>query len=207
MATNNLSNKFMKVLNEVPNFVTDETAQAGNRTYKYLNLATILKTIKPVFEKHGLAFSQRVTFDNAGEARQVIGTVETIIFDDEEQMVACSYPFFVTGDPQQVGSAITYARRYSLYAVLGIFPDKDDDGAYAKQRYENADRPISAEQYAELVKAMDVHNIPSGARGDFINGTLNRRVRGWQRLTQTDFRNLMDGLTQTDLQNLMDSVN
>lgn len=206
MSTNNLSNKFMKVLNEVPNFVTDETAQAGNRTYKYLNLATILKTIKPVFEKHGLAFSQRVTFDNTGEARQVIGTVETIIFDDEEQMVACSYPFFVTGDPQQVGSAITYARRYSLYAVLGIFPDKDDDGAYAKQRYENTDRPISAEQYAELVKAMDVHNIPSGARGDFINGTLNRRVRGWQRLTQTDFRNLMDGLTQTDFRNPMDSV-
>ena len=54
---------------------------------------------------------------------------------------------------------------------------------------------------------MDVHNIPSGARGDFINGTLNRRVRGWQGLTQTDFRKLMDGLTETDLQNLMNSVN
>ena len=106
MGTNNLSNKFMQVLNEVPNFVTDETAQAGNRTYKYLNLATILKTIKPVFEKYGLAFSQRVTFDNTGETRQVIGTVETIIFDDTDQMVVCSYPFFVTGDPQQVGSAI-----------------------------------------------------------------------------------------------------
>lgn len=204
---NNLYTRFMKVLNEVPNFVTDETAQAGNRTYKYLNLATILKTIKPVFEKHGLAFSQRVTFDNTGETRQAIGTVETIIFDNEEQMVACSYPFFVTGDPQQVGSAITYARRYSLYAVLGIFPDKDDDGAYAKQRYETADRPISAEQYAELVKAMNVHNIPSGARGDFINGTLNRRVRGWQGLTQTDFRKLMDGLTETDSQNPMNSAN
>ena len=196
MATNNLSNKFMQVLNEVPNFVADETAQAGKRTYKYLNLATILKTIKPVFEKHGLAFSQRVTFDNTGEARQVIGTVETIIFDDEEQMVACSYPFFVTGDPQQVGSAITYARRYSLYAVLGIFPDKDDDGAYAKQRYETADRPISAEQYAELVKAMDVHTIPSEARGEFINGTLNRQVRGWRGLTQTDFRNLMNAINR-----------
>lgn len=196
MATNNLSNKFMKVLNEVPNFVTDETAQAGKKTYKYLNLATILKTIKPVFEKHGLAFSQRVTFDNTGEARQVIGTVETIIFDNEEQMVACSYPFFVTGDPQQVGSAITYARRYSLYAVLDIFPDKDDDGAYAKQRYETADRTISAEQYAELVKAMDVHNIPSEARGEFINDTLNRQVRGWRGLTQTDFRNLMNAINR-----------
>ena len=194
---NNLAAKFMRVLNEVPNFVTDETAQAGNRTYKYLNLATILKTIKPVFEKHGLAFSQRVTFDNAGEARQVIGTVETIIFDDKDLMVACSYPFFVTGDPQQVGSAITYARRYSLYAVLGIFPDKDDDGAYAKQRYETADRPISAEQYADLVKAMDAHNIPSEARGEFINGVLNRQVRGWRGLTQADLANLMNATTQT----------
>lgn len=197
MATNNLRNKFMKVLNEVPNFVTDETAQAGTRTYKYLNLATILKTIKPVFEKHGLAFSQRVTFDNTGEARQVIGTVETIIFDDEEQMVACSYPFFVTGDPQQVGSAITYARRYSLYAVLGIFPDKDDDGAYAKQRYETADRLISAEQYDKLVKAMDTHNIPSESRGEFINGTLNRQVRGWRGLTQADLNNLMNAVNRT----------
>lgn len=192
---NNLYTRFMKVLNEVPNFVTDETAQAGNRTYKYLNLATILKTIKPVFEKHGLAFSQRVTFDNAGDARQVIGTVETIIFDDKDLMVACSYPFFVTGDPQQVGSAITYARRYSLYAVLGIFPDKDDDGAYAKQRYETADRAISAEQYADLVKAMDAHNIPSEARGEFINGVLNRQVRGWRGLTQADLANLMNATT------------
>lgn len=193
---NNLYTRFMKVLNEVPNFVTDETAQAGTRTYKYLNLATILKTIKPVFEKHGLAFSQRVTFDNTGEARQVIGNVETIIFDDKDMMVACSYPFFVTGDPQQVGSAITYARRYSLYAVLGIFPDKDDDGAYAKQRYETADRLISAEQYAELVKAMDAHNIPSESRGEFINGTLNRQVRGWRGLTQTDLNNLMNAVNR-----------
>lgn len=193
---NNLYTRFMKVLNEVPNFVTDETAQAGNRTYKYLNLATILKTIKPVFEKHGLAFSQRVTFSNEGEARQTIGTVETIIFDSEEQMVACSYPFFVTGDPQQVGSAITYARRYSLYAVLGIFPDKDDDGAYAKQRYETADRAISAEQYADLVKALDAHNIPSEARGEFINGTLNRQVRGWRGLTQTDLNSLINAVNQ-----------
>lgn len=193
---NNLYTRFMKVLNEVPNFVTDETAQAGNRTYKYLNLATILKTIKPVFEKYGLAFSQRVTFDNAGEARQIIGTVETIIFDDKDLMVACSYPFFVTGDPQQVGSAITYARRYSLYAVLGIFPDKDDDGAYAKQRYETADRPISAEQYADLVKAMDAHNIPSEARGNFINNTLNRQVRGWRGLTQTDLNDLMNAINR-----------
>lgn len=194
MENNNLSKKFMQVLNEVPNFSTDETANAGSRTYKYLNLATLLKNIKPIFEKHDIAFSQKVTFDSTGDVRQTLGTVETIIFDENEQQTVCSYPFFVTGDPQQVGSAITYARRYSLTTVLGIFPDKDDDGGYAKQRFDTADRPIGAEQYAMLVKAMDTHAIPGETRGEFISGTLNRPVKGWRGITQADLTKLMNAI-------------
>lgn len=196
METNNLNRKFAEVLNEVPNFTTDETAQAGNRTYKYLNLATLLKAIKPVFEKHGLAFTQKVTYNNPGDGRQILGSVETIIFDETDQMTVCEYPFFVTGDPQQVGSAITYARRYSLTTILGIFPDKDDDGAYARQRYETADKPIGADQYATFVKAMDAHDIPQGARGEFISGTLGRPVKGWRGITQSDMTKLMDAINK-----------
>lgn len=194
MENNNLSKKFMQVLNEVPNFSTDETANAGSRIYQYLNLSTLLKNIKPIFKKHGIAFSQKVTFDGTGDGRQTLGTVETIIFDENEQQTVCEYPFFVTGDPQQVGSAITYARRYSLTTVLGIFPDKDDDGGYAKQQYDTADRPIGADQYATLVKAMDTHSIPSEARGEFISGTLNRPVKGWRGITQADLTKLMDAI-------------
>lgn len=196
MENNNLAQKFMQVLNEVPNFSTDETANAGSRTYKYLNLATLLKNIKPIFEKHGIAFSQKVTFDRTGDGRQTLGTVETIIFDENEQQTVCEYPFFVTGDPQQVGSAITYARRYSLTTVLGIFPDKDDDGGYAKQQYDTADRPIGADQYATLVKAMDTHAIPGEARGEFISGTLNRPVKGWRGITQADLAKLMEAINR-----------
>lgn len=196
METNNLNRKFAEVLNEVPNFCTDETAIAGIRTYKYLNLATLLKNIKPIFAKHGLAFTQKVTHTSGSDGRQVVGTVETIIFDDTDQMTVCEYPFFVTGDPQQVGSAITYARRYSLTAILGIFPDKDDDGSYARQQYETADKPIGAEQYAALVKAMDTHNIPSEARGEFIGGVLNRPVKGWRGITQSDITKLMDAINR-----------
>ncbi|UVX34645.1 MAG: ERF superfamily protein [Namikivirus tsukuho] len=196
MENNTLSKKFMQVLNEVPNFSTDETANAGSRTYKYLNLSTLLKNIKPIFEKHGIAFSQKVTFDGTGGGRQALGTVETIIFDENEQQTVCEYPFFVTGDPQQVGSAITYARRYSLTTVLGIFPDKDDDGGYAKQRYDTADRPIGADQYATLVKAMDAHRLPSEARGEFISGTLNRPIKGWRGITQADLTKLMGAINK-----------
>lgn len=196
MENTNLNKKFMQVLNEVPNFSTDETANAGSRTYKYLNLATLLKNIKPIFEKHDIAFSQKVTFDGPGDGRQIIGTVETIIFDENEQQAVCSYPFFVTGDPQQVGSAITYARRYSLTTVLGIFPDKDDDGGYAKQQYDTADRPIGADQYATLVKAMDTHAIPGEARGEFISGTLNRPIKSWRGITQADLAKLMETINR-----------
>lgn len=196
MENNSLAKKFMQVLNEVPNFSTDETANAGSRTYKYLNLATLLKNIKPIFEKHGIAFSQKVTFNGTGDGRQVLGTVETVIFDENEQQTVCSYPFFVTGDPQQVGSAITYARRYSLTTVLGIFPDKDDDGGYAKQKFDTADRPIGVDQYATLVKAMDAHRLPSEARGEFISGTLNRPVKGWRGITQADLAKLMDAINR-----------
>lgn len=196
MENNNLNKKFMQVLNEVPNFSTDETANAGSRTYKYLNLATLLKNIKPIFEKYDIAFSQRVTFDGTGDGRQTLGTIETIIFDENEQQVVCEYPFFITGDPQQVGSAITYARRYSLTTVLGIFPDKDDDGGYAKQKFDTADRPIGADQYATLVKAMDAHQLPPEARGEFISGTLNRQVKGWRGITQSDLAKLMDAINR-----------
>lgn len=196
MESNNLNQKFAKILNEVPNFITDETANAGNRTYKYLNLATLLKSIKPIFEKNRLSFTQKVTFNNTGDGRQTLGTVETIIFDDTDQMTICEYPFFVTGDPQQVGSAITYARRYSLTTVLGIFPDKDDDGSYARQQYETADKPIGADQYATLVKAMDTHAIPSEARGEFISGTLNRPVKGWRGITKADMTKLMEAINR-----------
>lgn len=196
MENNNLNKKFMQVLNEVPNFSTDETANAGSRTYKYLNLSTLLKNIKPVFEKHDIAFFQKVTFNSMGDGRQALGTVETIIFDENEQQTVCSYPFFVTGDPQQVGSAITYARRYGLMAVLGIFPDKDDDGNCARQRYETADKTIGADQYAALVKAMDAHAIPTEARGEFISGTLNRPVKGWRGITQADLAKLMETINR-----------
>nr|UVM86215.1 MAG: ERF superfamily protein [Bacteriophage sp.] len=196
MENSSLNKKFMQVLNEVPNFSTDETANAGSRTYKYLNLATLLKNIKPIFEKHDIAFSQKVTFDGTGDGRQILGTVETVIFDENEQQTVCSYPFFVTGDPQQVGSAITYARRYSLTTVLGIFPDKDDDGGYAKQKFDTADKPIGADQYATLVKAMDSHNLPAEARGEFISGTLNRPVKGWRGITQADLAKLMDAINR-----------
>ena len=187
MENNSLNRKFAEVLNEVPNFSTDETANAGSRTYKYLNLATLLKNIKPIFAKHGLAFTQKVTFNGTGEGRQILGTIETIVFDDTDQMTVCEYPFFVTGDPQQVGSAITYARRYSLTTVLGIFPDKDDDGA-AMRDYSTPKQPrkATAQEVNDLNDMAQAAGTNLGFYVSALASQFGHEVRKPQDLTEHD---------------------
>lgn len=131
--TSNLYVKYAKLLQDIPTFVTDLRADAGKRQYKYLGLDTLLKGVKPVFAKHNMGFYQAVEYVS-GEDKP-LGIVRTVIFDEEDTLTVGSYPFFVLGDPQAVGSAVTYARRYSLYTALGIFPEKDDDGYSATQSH------------------------------------------------------------------------
>lgn len=131
----NLYSSYLQVIAEVPNFVTDSSAQAGNRgTYKYLSLSTLLQRVKPVFAQHGIMFRQEVVNTPGDAGKMQLGEVRTIVFDaDGNDIQVGAYPFVVSADPQSIGSAVTYARRYSLYAALGIFPEKDDDGAAARE--------------------------------------------------------------------------
>lgn len=113
---------YLQVIAEVPNFVTDSSAQAGNRgTYKYLSLSTLLQRVKPVFAQHGIMFRQEVVNTPSDAGKMQLGEVRTIVFDaDGNDIQVGAYPFVVSADPQAIGSAVTYARRYSLYAALGI---------------------------------------------------------------------------------------
>jgi hypothetical protein len=92
--------------------------------YTYSNLNTIFKTIKPLLKKHGLGFTQPLSGSN----------IKTIIFHIESGEVLESevnIPQDVTlkgmNTFQVMGSAITYYRRYSLSAALGLITDKDID--------------------------------------------------------------------------------
>lgn len=101
----------------------------GSYTYKYANLAAVSAAILPLLSKNGLAWVTLPTFDEGGrfvlryELRHVSG-----------ESLAGSYPLPNTSRPQEMGSAITYARRYALCAVTGVAPEEDDDNASAAER-------------------------------------------------------------------------
>lgn len=121
----NLAAALAAVQAELPRIGKGNTANAGTYSYKYADLADVSQAILPLLGKHGLSFSAKPTLD--AQNRFVLEYALRHAGGDEDRG---SYPL-PTGKSQDVGSAITYARRYALSAVTGIAPDADDDGAAA----------------------------------------------------------------------------
>ncbi|NCC06190.1 MAG: ERF family protein, partial [Proteobacteria bacterium] len=96
---------------------------------KYADLAEVLNTVRPVLSRHGLSVTQ---FPSYGDG---LVHVETIIAHKSGEWMSekCSTPA-QKQDPQGVGSAISYLRRYSLAAVCGIAQEDDDANAATKPK-------------------------------------------------------------------------
>jgi hypothetical protein len=69
------------------------------------------------------------------------------------QWIASEHPLPLSGRPQEIGSALTYARRYSLSALIGIAADEDDDANAAQKK--NDGELVSGEQIVELSALLD----------------------------------------------------
>lgn len=95
--------------------------------YNYTSLDTIVSTIKPIMAKHNLAFMQSV-----GGLENV--TITTRIFNAMGQYIedTVQLPTIQANkmnNAQVLGAVITYMRRYTLCALLGITADEDVDAA------------------------------------------------------------------------------
>ena len=108
---------------------------------KYTTLDHILEAARPALAAHGLLLSQHLTATD---------TVITRISDDDNELVSevriCGGN---TSNPQQFGSAVTYARRYALTALLAISTDADDDGELVAA---NLPSPVATVDLVEQVR-------------------------------------------------------
>ena len=96
---------------------------------KYATLGAITEATRPHLAKHGLGFMQWMS---NREGLQLI--VTRIMHTSGQWMEDEGYILNPTkNDPQGMGSAVTYARRYTLGASLGIITEDDDDGNRASE--------------------------------------------------------------------------
>jgi len=126
-----------KLQANVPKVAKASTADAGTYKYQYAGLDAVTDAAMPALGRFGLAFVALPTLNDEGKFVLAYSLVH-----EAGGEISGEYPLPDKGSPQQLGSAITYARRYTLCAATGIAPGgDDDDAAAAEQAYEYSGSP------------------------------------------------------------------
>lgn len=104
---------------------TNPAFKRDNVVLRYATLVSVWDTIRDPLSKNGLSILQ-----SPGETDGVIIKMTTLLMHKSGEFIEDVFTLPAVGNtPQQVGSAITYARRYTLMAICGIAPEDDDGNA------------------------------------------------------------------------------
>jgi hypothetical protein len=112
-----------------PKTAVVKTKTGGEYKYKYENLGQISAEILPLLGKLGLSWVTMPTLNVNGQF-----VLRYVLTHASNNSMSGEYPLPASGTPQEMGSAITYARRYCLCAVTGVAPDDDDDDGAAASK-------------------------------------------------------------------------
>lgn len=134
----NIAGALAKVQAEIKNPIKTEENKGVQGSPKYANLEdTLADYVRPVLTKHGISFFQSLHTNDKGQ----VG-VSTVLFHESGEFIEGDYIYCdvviptnrdgkkVLTEGQATGVCITYLRRYSLNAAVGITGDKDTDGSY-----------------------------------------------------------------------------
>ena len=142
---------------------------------KYADLGACIDAVQDALNENGIALLQQTREDATGV------TVETVLLHESGESWS-SGPLHVPAakqDPQGYGSALTYARRYSLMAACGIAPEDDDGNAASKPA---ASKPDPVAEIRAGIKRGDA----SGA-ATYLAGLQPAALDAiWQKLTDAE---------------------
>ena len=131
MNKSEIINELATALSAAQGEIENAAKDAQNPFFKsaYADLASVRDAVRIPFAKHGLAVTQLLGNDAHGV------TVETVLMHKSGQWLSGIVSVKPKqDDAQSLGSAVTYARRYSLSSVAGIASEIDDDGESAMGR-------------------------------------------------------------------------
>lgn len=124
MKTSEQINELAAALSKAQGEMQNATLNKTNPHFRsqYADLAAIRDATIPVLSRHGLAIIQVVGLDDNAPV------VFTRLLHASGQWIEGDYPLPVSPmKPQEMGSAVTYAKRYSWAAMCGIAAEEDDD--------------------------------------------------------------------------------
>jgi hypothetical protein len=153
-----------KVQAEIKNPIKNNVNKGVQGDPKYANLEdTLAEYVRPVLAKYGMSVFQSIKSTDDGR----VGVATTLFHESgeyiESDFVYCevNIPISNSGkkiltEGQATGVCITYLRRYSLNAALGINGDKDTDGSYSDEPAK--DEPLTHETALNFVISFGKHS-------------------------------------------------
>jgi hypothetical protein len=125
---------------------------------KYASLTTVMNTVLPILSKHGFSLVQTTMGQSHGAALQTV-----LLYKNGEYISSTiDVPVAKPNDPQAYGSALTYGRRYSIMALLGLVTE-DDDAQSATLTLEDRCAEIFAAQSIDDLRGADMkHSTAPG---------------------------------------------
>lgn len=141
-----MNSEFLQALSDLQNSITKVVKNTDNPYYKskYADLNALFEQVKPLITEKGFVLIQVVRGSQLHTELAHLKTGESISGDMD---LLTAKP-----DMQQLGSAITYARRYSLLALLNI-ETADDDGNTASGKTKTWDELETIDDFVEAIKA------------------------------------------------------
>ena len=136
----------------------------------YADLDSVFEAIRDPFFENGLSVTQ--TMDVTQEGRM---TLSTVLMHTSGEYLKSSMILPNLVKPQEIGTAITYYRRYSLLAIAGL-PTKDDDGNAANQAVQNRQAQIknTKNQQQERISEEQWQSLDNFVNGyDDLRDTLH----------------------------------
>jgi ERF superfamily len=94
-------------------------------TYKYADFSDVLKVIRPILSRHGISFTQPI------RRKEIKAYLVTVLKFGSEVLESDGLPIPDMMAPQELGSLLTYWRRYDFCSLVGVQPDEDEDGRRA----------------------------------------------------------------------------
>lgn len=130
--------------------------------YKYADLASCLETVREPLSKNGLSIVQ---FPKSMDGKQFLVTQ---LMHDSGEYISGEYLLDASIQSkmnacQAMGSALTYARRYSLAAMVGLAQEDDDAASVSNTKAPTKDVGAPVKQFTELCKKEAI-NIKDFAR-------------------------------------------
>src|SRR6266478_5488258 len=101
---------------------------AGERTFRYAPLSTGLDIVRKTLGQHEIAIVQTTAIDQASG----ILNLTTVLAHASGEWIASDWPVCPIAEmanPQRMGAALTYARRYALFTLVGIAGEDDLDAS------------------------------------------------------------------------------